>query len=107
MPGGRYSVEASTCIGFEKIAVGAGNNVLTVAKYEPANPNPSANMAMITVDTAGIRYTMDGTTAPSSTVGHILNTTDDPLILEGFQNIAQFQFTQATGACNASISYFA
>ena len=59
-----------------------------------------AHRAVITVETAQIRFRYDGT-APSSSVGHILNA-GDRIILEGRNNIGNFLAIR-TGGTDATI----
>lgn len=73
-------------INFESVTVGSTAAVLTAAKYA------GATTALITVETASIRMRMDGT-APTSTVGTLLNAGDQRLLtspeqIAGFQAIA-------------------
>ena len=66
---------------------------------------PLAQAALVTVETAQIRFTVDAT-APTSTVGHILNIADR-LLLEGQQEIRAFRAIRTGGSSGAvSVTYY-
>jgi len=68
---------------YESVTVAASSIGLTAGKYL------DAVKALITLETAQIRITTDGTAA-SATVGHIINI-DDVVTLEGSHQIASFR----------------
>ena len=83
--------------GFETITVAAAAGGIgpTLATINPATKGYACR-GVFTVETAQIRYRYDGT-APSSTVGHILNA-GDVLELEGIINLQNLLFIRTTGS---------
>lgn len=87
----------------EKITVDntAGGKALTKATYDPVsrdainNNARQAQRAVITVETAQIRYRYDGG-APTDAVGHILNS-GDVVTLIGYAAINQFRAIRTGG----------
>lgn len=77
----------------------AGGVSLTSATYAPATFGP-ASRAYISVETAQIRFTYNGT-APTTSLGHILEA-GDILIIEGIQHIGNFKAIR-TGSTSATI----
>lgn len=78
----------------DNTAAGVG---LTASKL---TSSPRPKKVIITVETAQCRYRLDGT-APTSTVGHILNPMDS-LVLEGYSQLNNFKSIR-TGATSATI----
>ena len=102
MPGDARGVHVSKIWGgragnFEQITVDntAGGKALTAAKYS------GASKALITVETAQIRFRVDGG-APTSTVGHVADI-DDQIELDSVEDIANFRAIR-TGTTSATIS---
>jgi len=88
---------------YEAITVADTAIGLTSAKYMNSNTTEvRASRVMITVETAQVRYTYDGTT-PTSSVGHILNV-NDVLTLVGDDAIKNFKAIRvsASGALKAT-----
>jgi hypothetical protein len=98
---------------FEQVTVNAtvGGVGLTPTKYRknPAsgdrNRTRNARVALVSVEDAEIRYTVDGT-APTSTVGHVQGAGSN-FIIEGYDAISQFRAIR-TDVSNAtlSVTYF-
>ena len=87
----------------ESITIDAtvGGVGLTASKIRPTGGHArEAVRVLITVETAEIRYTYNGT-APTTTVGHILNV-DDALTLYGQPSIDRFKAIR-TGATSGTI----
>lgn len=72
----------------------AGGVSLTAATYAPGG-RPGAVKAVITCETAQVRYTYDGT-APTTTVGHLLES-GSAIIVEGPGNISKFKAIRTGG----------
>jgi len=96
---------------FEQITVDGTVKTFTASKYAyrgttgaSANRPRTAQVARVTVETAGIRYTVDGTN-PTTLIGHLVaaGTTFD---IEGYDAIKAFKVTQAAGAAQISVTYF-
>jgi hypothetical protein len=96
---------------FEQLAVAASPVPFTASKYSykgttgDTQKRPrQANLARVTVETASIRYTVDGTT-PTSSVGHLVasGTTFDVF---GWDAIKAFRAIQAVGAAQISVTYY-
>lgn len=83
----------------EKITVSNSAVSLTTATY--TTDGEKAKRAIITVESAQLRYRYDGT-APTSSVGHLLNPFDVITIL-GSDNITNFKAIRA-GSTDAAIS---
>jgi len=66
---------------------------LTGAKISPSNASP-AQAAFITVETASIRFRLDGAT-PTATEGHLAEA-GDALLLYGINTLRSFQAIRAT-----------
>ena len=91
-----------TCSGFENIAVDstAGGVGLTALKAA------GAKRAVITVETAGMRWTADGATAPTTSIGH-LQAAADKITLDSAADIANFKAIRTTGtSASIMVSYY-
>jgi len=85
-----YAYEAVT------IADTSGGVGLTATKYQNENGHGvKASRAVMTLETAQIRYNYDGT-APTSATGHILNA-NDVLVLVGGDAIQNFRRIRTGG----------
>ena len=82
---------------FEQITVTDTAIGLTASKI---NSSPKPKKVIITVETAQIRYRMDGT-APTASVGHLANPMD-AIVLEGFSQLQNTKFIRK-GATSADI----
>lgn len=80
---------------YESVTVANTAQLLTLATYRPNRDDSAAKRAVITCETAQIRYRYDGTD-PTSSEGHILNS-NDVLTLVGAGNIEKFRAIR-TGA---------
>ena len=85
---------------YESVTVTDSATALTASKYKDSgsvstNAQRGAARAVITVETAQLRYRYDGT-APTSTEGHILNI-NDVLVLVGPDALANFQGIRTGG----------
>ena len=87
---------------YEAITVANASIGFTETNYNPALGQTTlrAERAFFTVETAAIRYTIDGTT-PTTTVGHLLSS-GDIVLIDGYENIANFRAIR-TGGTSASI----
>lgn len=80
----------------------AGGVGFTASKYSPSGAtNFPATCATVNVETAPIRYTLDGT-APTTTVGTLKNV-GDTFVVTGSVDIKNFKAIRTTGV-SASIS---
>ena len=84
-------------LGYEALTGSGSAQGLTKAKYDKV---PPAVGAIVTIDTAPIRWTADGTT-PTSSEGNFAIPTQDPIILIGSQ-MTQFLFINF-GVTNAKL----
>ena len=88
----------STFTGFETVTVAGTAISLTAATYL------NNSKAFIMVETAAVRYTVDGTT-PTATVGHYLEP-GDTLILGSRDQIVKFLAIRRDGvSATLSVSY--
>lgn len=79
-------------LSYEQVAV--SNSVLDVDDLTvPAN----ATFAELQADTAGVRYTMDGATDPTTASGMVLLTTSDPKIFL-ISDILNIRFIRSGGS---------
>lgn len=87
-------------VGYQQIL--ANNQVKTVAQLTVP---VSALAAQIQADTQNIRYTCDGTTAPTNNSGMVLLTTQPPLSIT-IEDLRNIKFIQSSGgAGNLNIHY--
>lgn len=84
---------------FESITVAATAIGFTAATFDPSDA-ASAQRAVLSVETAQIRYRYDGTD-PTSLIGHILEP-GDTLVVDGYTNINAFKAIR-TGATSGTI----
>lgn len=75
--------------GFESVTVAASSTALTTATIA------GKESALITLETAQVRFTLDGT-APTATIGHILNV-DDVLELDSSEAMGIVRFFRTGG----------
>ena len=61
--------------------------------------------ALLTLESAQIRYTLDGATTPTSSVGHLMNP-GDSLILESSTALANFKAIVVSGTASLKVTYF-
>ena len=80
-------------IAFKSVSIGT-----TVTTLDPPT---NAVRAVMTVETASLRYRYDGG-GPTSGVGHLMSP-GDVLVIEGKQNLTQFAATRS-GSTNAVLS---
>lgn len=97
---GVYAEEAPSGFAFETITVANSAIGCTAATANPSNA-PGAVRAVMTLETAQIRYRYDGTD-PTSTVGHLLEI-GETLVLEGADNIRRFKAIR-TGSTSGALS---
>lgn len=88
------TVSASSYIAFEQITVAAASIGFTAAKITPPGL-PQATSAVCRLETAEIRYTLDGTT-PSTTVGTPMEALET-LTFTGQDVLAKFRAIRTTG----------
>ncbi len=84
---------------YEAITVGATAVGFTTATFLPSNAR-AATRAVITAETAQIRFRWDGTD-PTASEGHLLEI-GDSYPIEGTQNLRQFKAIR-TGATSATL----
>ena len=78
---------------FETVTVTASSTALTTATY--TTDGEKAKRAVLTLETGQIRYRYDGT-APTASVGHILNVFDI-LVINSSDNISNFRAIRTGG----------
>jgi hypothetical protein len=86
---------------FEQVTVDDTADALTAATYDPASGNGPAIVAMIQVETAQVRYRIDGTN-PTATVGTLLDAGDE-LVVWGTMDIQSIRFIR-TGGVSATLN---
>ena len=91
-------------IAFEQLTVSNSVQVLTPSKYKDSTTSGGCSNALVSLETADIRYTYDGTT-PTSTVGHLL-TSGNSIVLSGQNQMSQFKCIRAASTDSTiSITY--
>ena len=85
---GVVTVGGSLASAFESVTVDDTADILTAATYG------TSKRALLTVETAQIRFRLDGT-APTSSVGHIANA-GDQIVLASNGDIANFKAIRTT-----------
>ena len=78
----------------ESITVAATAIGITAGLLNADSEKP-IERAILTLETAQVRWTIDGTT-PTSSVGHLMEV-GDQLILEGYEDIAKFKAIRTGG----------
>jgi len=91
--------EATSAFAYESVTVADSAIGLTVTTFDPGDA-PCAERALVSVETAQIRYQYDGTD-PTSSVGHVAEP-GDLIELDGNQNIRNFAAIR-TGAVSATL----
>lgn len=90
---------------YESITVSASVVTLTASKLSPTDGTPPAASALLSLETAAIRYRLDGVD-PTSSEGHLL-ASGDVLLLENITALRQFKAIKDTGVDGVlSVSYF-
>ncbi len=87
--------------GFETITVGSSVSSLTAGTYTIDSSGEKAKRAIITIQSAQVRYRYDGT-SPTASIGHLCNPFD-VITLIGSDNISNFKAIRA-GSTDAVIS---
>jgi hypothetical protein len=87
---------AVEALDFEQITVDAtsGGVALTAAKYAPAG-TPPMNLCRVSVDTASLKITEDGT-APTSSLGDTFDA-GDQFQIAGVNSLRKARFIRTTG----------
>jgi len=65
-----------------------------------------ATVAVISTEDQIVRWTMDGATTPTTSLGEQQETTDVPLQIYGKANIDQFQMVSASGTTTINVHIF-
>lgn len=82
--------------GFEQLTVAGSSVGFTAATFGGAGIGRPALSATFLVETAPIRFTLDGATTPTSAVGQLANV-GDIYIVWGSLNIQNFRAIRTTG----------
>lgn len=64
-----------------------------------------ARKAFLTLETDQIRFTLDGATTPTSTVGHLL-AVGDTLVLNGVEELQRFKAIRVTNDASLKVTYY-
>lgn len=89
---------------FEKISVTDTATGFTAATYAPTG-QPAATKALVTVETAAVRYRSDGTAADATT-GHLLDP-GDSILIEGTDAIVDASFIRSTSTSGTiQVTYY-
>lgn len=98
-----YPALDAEAFAFETITVTGGALPFTVTKAFIADTMP-AERAVVTVETAPVRFTLDGT-VPTSTVGHLLNP-GDVLVVQAETNLRNFRVIVVSANATLQVTYY-
>jgi len=104
-----FALESPIPGSMESLTVSTGVTQLNPAKYvQKGTRTKNASTAFITVETADLRFTVDGSTPVSGGNGHrILNAANQVFILRGMDSIRNLKMTREGGAdCKVNVTYF-
>lgn len=101
-------------VGFEQIPVAGTAIGFTIAKICPDSQSASictaggrqATVAFCDLETANVRYTMDGTT-PTSTVGHLWTNGNAPIVIYGSTQLQKFRAIRVSSSAQINCTYSA
>lgn len=79
-------------VGYEQVAVSD-----TVLDVDDLTIPAKTQWAALQADTAGVRYTLDGTTAPTTSSGMVLLTTSDPIDIP-IDDLRKIKFIRSGGS---------
>ena len=89
---------------FETLVVTTSGKALTVATFaSTTSPFKIAQYALVTVETAPIRWRADGT-VPTTSVGHLLNI-NDILEIIGSNNLKNSNFIATSSSADIMVGY--
>ena len=97
----QIQISSASPFAYEALAVDT-LQVLTASKYTSSGAKHIE--ALITVETAQFRYTLDGTT-PTNAVGHLVNP-GDSIVLQNLDQIKGFQSIKVGAASAIKVTYF-
>lgn len=97
-------VHAVDYVAYEQITVGSSAIGFTTTLIVQGNGHPQANLATCRVETAQIRYRIDGT-APTSSVGTVLND-GDTFVLQGLDLLLRFQVIRTSSTSGALTCHY-
>lgn len=87
---------------YEAITVSSAAIGLTLSTW---NVNAREHSALLALESNQIRYTLDGSTTPTSSVGHLMNI-GDSLILENSDALKNFKAIRVSGDASLKVTYF-
>lgn len=107
MPAAIYSPEGD-CMGYEKLSTITAATSFTATEY--TYKGKIAQAALITVETAAIRFTMDGTTpvvTGGTEAGHKIDA-GQSFVVRGYKSISQFKCINETAGngAKAFVSFY-
>lgn len=80
------------------------STAVALSSADNGGPTPNHTHAFLTVETDQVRFTVDGTTAPTSSVGHLLNA-GDTLLLDSQNQLQNVQFIRITTDVTVKCSF--
>ena len=94
---------------YDSLAVSSTAVPLDSGDYDNKDSNANATVALIfcegTAGTNDVRFTLDGSTTPTSSVGQLLKA-GDWLVVRGFGNIKNFLAIRTSADTTLKIQYF-
>lgn len=101
----RQSLEARLdAYDHESITVSNSAVTLDLTKVQPATPARNAERVVIDIETDQIRYTYDGGTTPTSSVGHLAGP-GDRIVMNGYGNIRRLKMIRVTADATIKVTY--
>lgn len=104
-----FMLESPIPNSMESLVVSTGITTLNPLKYtQKGTRTKNAASAFLTVETADIRFTVDGSTPVSGGNGHrLLNSANQVFTLRGMDAITKFKVTREGGAdSKVNVTYF-
>ncbi|KKN79584.1 hypothetical protein LCGC14_0337880 [marine sediment metagenome] len=90
----------------EAITVSNSAKSFTAVTYAPSGTVPPVHRAVVTVEDQNLRYTIDGSTTPTTSVGHLAKD-EYVIILTSKTMIQNFKAIRATGSdSKIKVTYF-
>lgn len=104
LPQGTVPGQFMTPLGYCQITSLSSAAALTTASCSTGSVPATATMAAIRAEGAAVRYTDDGATTPTASVGQPILMTDPPLLYTG--TLAKLQFIQESSSAMVDVLFY-
>lgn len=98
-----FGGQEMSCFGYEAVTVSNTAIGFTAGTITPTTGRPCSR-AIFTVETDQIRFTYDGSTTPTNTVGHLVEA-GDRVVIEGIKNVSNFRAIRVTSDASIKCTY--